>query len=196
MLRSLLGIAFASAVSALVGVDLLSWRRTAAVRTGKAPSAPVSIATSNLTSASSAGWPRGPLPSSPTTFLAATAGLAALGWGVAAVPSPRLGAILAILGGTFVAVVGLRSRVAAVDIEGAGLRVRYAARRSFFCSWSSIRSLHLPRTPLGPWRVVGLLGGVTLMPSDLLGHERALEAVVALAVLTFDGRSWRRGRPP
>ena len=94
---------------------------------------------------------------------------------------------------TFVAASGFRSRVAALDVRGAGFRIRYAARRDVFCSWSSIGSLVPPRTPLGAWRVITSVGTASLMPSDLSGHERVLDAMVALAGLEFEGRSWRRG---
>ena len=190
MIRTLIELAFAAAVSALICVDVLSRRRTASLRAGRGPP--------HGGDADGIG-PRAPLRSSRATFLAAAAGLIALAWGVVAAAGARYpSAAVAVPGGAFVAAVGLRSRVAAIVIEPAGLRVRYAGRPAIFRAWASIRSLQPPRTPFGAWRMDSPVGDVTLMPSDLLGHEVVLDAVVAMAGLSFDGRSWRResGRPP
>jgi len=187
VLLPVLGAAFGGTVSTLVVVDLLSWRRTAAVRAGRAPPGHPALM------APPGSWPRGSLRTSPVTFLAAVAGLFAAAWGTVALVAGWSGSAVVIAASTFVAASGFRSRVAALDVRGAGFRIRYAARRDVFCSWSSIRSLVPPRTPLGAWRVITSVGTASLMPSDLSGHERVLDAMVALAGLEFEGRSWRRG---
>jgi hypothetical protein len=53
-------------------------------------------------------------------------------------------------------------------------------------------ALHVPRTPLGGWRVRAIDGSASLMPSDVLGREEALEAVVVRAGLVRSGRGWVR----
>ena len=169
---------FLAACLALAAIDLVSWRRTASLRSGQ-PS---------FTKSS----PRGRLRSSSATFLAALGGTLALAWGVGALAARRLEATPFLLAGAFVVATGLTSRVTGIDVDGAGLRIRYAAKRSHFVPWASLRSLYPPRTPLGSWRVDSGSNSVSLMPSDLFGHERVLDVAVILAALAFDGHAWRR----
>jgi hypothetical protein len=124
-----------------------------------------------------------------------TAGVAALAWSGAAGFGPRGIHVVLALGGALVAVSGFAARVISVEVAGCGLTVRYAARRPFERSWSDLHTLRPPRWPLGGWRVVGDSGSRTLMPSDLLGAESLLDAIVHGASLRFSGREWRRRRP-
>jgi len=93
--------------------------------------------------------------------------------------------------GAFVAVTGFAARVVALESTGRGLVIRYAARRSFFVPWSGCVELRPPRTPLGGWRVSARGGSRTLMPTDVLGHERMLAALVTGSELVFQGGAWR-----
>jgi len=192
-----LALAFFATSLALVAADLLSWRRTAWIRPSRRrPFEPARTETGARPRPAPDPWPRGSLRSSPATFLAALAGVLALAWASAAGPDHHVGAVAVAPWGAFVAASGLRARVTALDVQGAGLCIRYAAKPSFFVSWASLRSLRAPRTPLGGWRIDSVSGAVTLMPSDLFGHEGVLEAMVCLGVLTFDGRAWSRGPAP
>jgi hypothetical protein len=178
----LLAAAFLAACVALVATDLASWGRTAPLRRGReSPPAP---------------WRHGSVRSSPATLLAAVAGALALAWGTAAAVAGHMGAIAVLPCGAFVGASGLRSRVTGLEVLGAGLRVRYAAKPEFFVSWGSLRGLHPPGTPLGAWRIDALIGAASLMPSDLLGNEGFLRAVICLGALSFDGRAWVREKAP
>ena len=58
--------------------------------------------------------------------------------------------------------------------------------------WSRVRRLTPPRTPLGAWRIATADETISLMPSDVLGAEALLAALVVRAGLSFDGRRWHR----
>ena len=87
---------------------------------------------------------------------------------------------------------GFAARVGSLEVAGGGLTVRYAARRPFEVSWSDLRELRPPRWPLGGWRLIGEAGSRTLMPSDLLGHEWVLDAIIDRAGLQFGEGAWIR----
>jgi hypothetical protein len=91
-----------------------------------------------------------------------------------------------------VAFSGFTARVGSLDVAGGGLTVRYAARRPFEVSWSDLRELRPPRWPLGGWRLIGEAGSRTLMPSDLLGQEWVLHAIIDRAGLRFGEGAWIR----
>jgi hypothetical protein len=93
--------------------------------------------------------------------------------------------------GAFIAVSGFAARVVALESTGRGLVIRYAARRPFVVPWSGCVELRPPRTPLGGWRVSAVGGSRTLMPTDVLGHERILEDLIVGSGLVFRGHSWR-----
>lgn len=113
-------------------------------------------------------------------------------WGVAVVAAGRpAGAVLAIWGGA-VAISGVRSRVTGLSADREGFVVRYAARRPVVFPWGDWLVLRPPRWPLGGWVLVGRTARRTLMPSDVLGQEQALESIVAFAGLRHDGRAWVR----
>jgi hypothetical protein len=101
-------------------------------------------------------------------------------------------------GGLLVAVSGLTARVVSVELAPAGLAIRYSRRRTFELPWRDLRMVRPPRWPLGGWRLTGHVGGRTLMPSDLLGHEWVLVSVVDRAGLRFREGAWTRecGQPP
>jgi hypothetical protein len=117
--------------------------------------------------------------------------MAALAWSGAAF-GPRTTHVVLALGGVLVAVSGFTARVTSVEVAGSGLTARYAARRPFELSWSDLRALQPPRWPLGGWRLIGDKEHRTLMPSDLLGHEWVLAAVIDRAGLRFARREWGR----
>jgi hypothetical protein len=128
--------------------------------------------------------------SSKTTLLAAMAGAAAVVWGATAAGRP-LEAIPLIPGGAVVGIAGSIARVTRIRFGNDHLEILFAVRRSFIASWSDIRSLRPPGTPLGGWRLTMACGAqTTLMPSDLFGHEELLGLIVRGAGLRFDGRAW------
>ena len=112
------------------------------------------------------------------------------GWG----PGPPATRFVMAAGGLLVAVSGFAGRVGTVEVNADALWVRHAARRPFALSWSEVRMLRAPRWPLGGWCVIGARGRRTLMPSDLLGHEWVLGAVIDRAGLRFVGGEWTRAR--
>jgi hypothetical protein len=93
--------------------------------------------------------------------------------------------------GMFIAVSGFAARVVALASTVEGLVIRYAARRPFLVPWSGCVELRPPRTPLGGWRLSTRRGSRTLMPTDVLGQERVLDALIMGSGLVFQGRSWR-----
>ena len=97
-------------------------------------------------------------------------------------------------GGLLVAVSGVVGRVTAVEATSDGMVVRHSRRRPFKLAWSDVRELRQPRWPLGGWRVIGRSGSRTLMPSDLLGAEWMLDAIIDRAGLRFAGRELREAR--
>jgi hypothetical protein len=52
--------------------------------------------------------------------------------------------------------------------------------------------LRPPSGPLAPWRIEAGDVAASLMPSDLVGHEAVLAAVVRRAGLAFERGAWRR----
>jgi hypothetical protein len=188
-------VALASAALTMAGlaaVGLVSWARTGPLRTGHPPVHGTLHADGD-----------GTRPTSRTTVLAgaagmalAIAGLAALLPGASSGPflgSSRLPAVLAATGGGFVALTGLVWRVTSLATTPEDLCVGYAWRRPARIAWSGVKRLQPPATPLGGWRILGQAGHLTLMPSDLLGHEEVLGLLVRRAGLRFDGRAWVRG---
>ena len=85
---------------------------------------------------------------------------------------------------------GVRSRVTGLAVGPDALVVSYAARPPFAIAWSDFVALRPPRWPLAGWGLVGAGTRRTLMPSDVLGQERALESIVGFADFVFDGRNW------
>jgi hypothetical protein len=176
---------FAAAVTGLIAVDAVSWRRTRPFRSG-CPSATLPLAKPRL----QPRWRR----ASRTTFLAGAAGALACAYGITA---PRIGAVPLVLVpcGGFVATTGLAARVRAVGAGRDGLIVRYAARPSFLLPWTECQELRPPGWLLDGWRVAGTCRSRSLMPSDLLGNEWVLATVIASAGLSFTGSSWVRSPP-
>lgn len=177
-----LGASFAGLI--LVGAS--SFRRTRGLRLGRE-------AAVDGASPRRVPPPPGPvrLASSPTTFLAAGAGLSALATSaLAGGTAPAVRAGLAIAGGVAL-VEGLRGRVTGLTRRRASLLVRYAGRRPFPIRVRDLVEVRPPRWPLGGWRVRTSAGARTLMPSDLLGHEVVLGALIAAAALRFDRGAWR-----
>src|SRR5207249_1294774 len=187
VLLDALADAFWSLVVGLFAVGLVSWRRTARLRSGRPPARAVPRRIRTGTSM--------------TTALAGLAGLAAAGWGALFASRNGTLGVAATAGGLLIAASGFRSRVISLAIGDTGLRIGYAGRVPFRVRWNDCRSLSPPVSFLGGWRVRTSGGSVTLMPSDLLGHECILEAIVSRAGMRFDGKRWRRpagsgsGRP-
>jgi hypothetical protein len=177
-------LSFFLLVGVLVVVALVSWYRTAQLRHGAVTKArdPPDCASCST---------------SPATFLAATAGVAALAWGaVLAWGGQRTVGLLLAGVGSFVASAGAVARVAGFRLSTEGFAVLYARRPPFAACWDEIGALRPPRVPLGGWRVTDVRGGrSTLMPSDLLGHESILDLIVVRASLRFDGLAWSRDDP-
>jgi hypothetical protein len=176
-------------VMALLMVDVVSWRRTRSLRLG---------AGENGSSSMSRGPPPDPpsARSSATTYLAAGSGLTLLV--IALTPSRGIrwssGALA--VAGLFVVVAGLAWRVRGFDVRQDLLFVRYAARRPWALSWHDCRELRPPRLLMSGWRATTMEGrSRSLMPSDLLGNEWVLAAIVRRAGLSFTGRAWVRGAP-
>jgi hypothetical protein len=170
-------VALAVAVLALVWVDAVSWRRTRGLRTKRkmGERLPEISAVSR---------------SSPTTYLAACAGAALLATGLTSIDGVVWPSLCLAVAGLFVLVTGLAWRVRGFRYNGEVLVVRYAMRPSWVVPLGACRELRPPRLPVGGWRVRTADGGRTLMPSDLLGNEWVLTAIVARAGWSFDGRTW------
>jgi hypothetical protein len=176
MLVAILIAASTALVSALVAVDLVSWRRTLSLRSGRSGA----IVTSSP----------GSLRSSRTTFLAAASGACVAAAGLAA--GRRTPSLLALVAaGTWIAAAGLWARVAELEVDEAGITVRYSRRQAYRLSWKDCRGLAPPRWPLGGWCLRAHGRGRTLMPSDVLGNEDVLRRLVQASRLSFDGREWR-----
>ena len=177
VLRGVVPALFLACVGALVGVGVVSWRRLTPLRKGRdRPTAPPLLI---------AGGSRTSL----ATVVPGVAGMAAAAWGGVGL-GLRVAHILLAGGGLLVAVSGLMARVVWVEVAPAGVVIRYSRRRPFVLSWRDLRGLRPPRWPLGGWRLIGDSGSRTLMPSDLLGHEWVLAAVIDRAGLRFDEGAW------
>jgi hypothetical protein len=94
----------------------------------------------------------------------------------------------------FVLTSGIAARVTGLTVDTRGLVVRRALLPDRPAGWSHVHRLTPPRTPLGPWRIVTAEETISLMPSDVLGAEALLAALVVRAGLSFDGRRWHRPR--
>ena len=92
----------------------------------------------------------------------------------------------------FVLLSGIAARVTGLAVGPRGLLVHRALLPDRLTGWSEVRRLTPPRTPLGAWRIVTAGETISLMPSDVLGAEALLAALVAQAGLSFDGRRWHR----
>jgi hypothetical protein len=93
--------------------------------------------------------------------------------------------------GAFIALAGWVARVTGLRADDDGLIILFARRPPFGVSWSEVRELKPPTSPVGGWRLTDARGvRSTLMPSDLFGHEELLETIVVRAGLQFDGRIW------
>ncbi len=117
--------------------------------------------------------------------------MAAAAWGGAGV-GLRAAQILLAGGGVLVTVSGFMARVVSVEAAPAGVVIRYSRRRPFELPWGDLRMLRPPRWPLGGWRLMGDAGSRTLMPSDLLGQEWVLDAIIDRAGLRFGEGAWIR----
>jgi hypothetical protein len=172
-------LGISSLVLALLLTGLAGWRRTAALRAGELPRP------------CGRGWRAS---SSRTTWLAAGAGALGLGLAGAAdwAPTVRAGAALA---SGFVLGSGVAARVTGIAPCPGGVLVRRAMLPDRPALVADVREVVPPAWPLGAWRVLGSGRPVSLMPSDLLGAEGALELVVAGAGLRFDDGRWRRPGP-
>jgi hypothetical protein len=163
-----IGGGLAAFATALSGIGVVFWRRTSELRGGADAPAPPA-ATLEKTG------------SSPATFLAAAGGLflaASSAWA-----ARRGGAVFLLpgLAGAFVFLSGLRLRVTALQVSPTGVTVWYPGRRTFFVGWEPGLSVRAPKTPLGGWRIESSSGARTLMPSDLLGREEVLAALMIRA---------------
>jgi hypothetical protein len=165
-------------LAALCAAGMAVWVRTRRLRHG------------------AAHFPAGSLPSrtSATTLVPGLTGAMVTLAGVGLLRAGRDGAAPWILttAGTLAAGSGFRGRVTRVEIHPGGLMVRYRARPPFEAAWGACRALLPPRWPLGAWTIVTDRGLRRLMPSDVLGIERALDVLVARSGLCFRRRRWRR----
>jgi hypothetical protein len=120
----------------------------------------------------------------------AVAGLGLAGSG-ATLPGGSL-----VLAGVWVATAGWASRVSHLEVTVSGLRIERAHRRAWVASWADVDEVVAPRLPAFAWVIRASPGGrrrtIGLMPSDLLGREPMLDAVVRRAGLVGDGRRWLR----
>jgi hypothetical protein len=192
LLHRVAAAGFVADLVVLLVVDALSWRRTRAMRTGWA---------------SKSAWPTNRAPpailllgskegrASRTTFLAGSAGLWAIAYGATTPRGIGWTSLTLMVAGEFIAMTGFMGRVRIVAAGGAGVVVRYVARPSFVLSWAAVQEVRPPRTLLGCWRVIGSSRSRSLMPSDLLGNEWLLAAIIASAGLSFSDRSWVRDPP-
>ena len=187
----LAGAATALGTLGLAVVGLASWVRTSPLRTGRGP-------------VPGGGELEGidRRPTSRTTFVAGGTGLAVAVAGLVALLTgdPRIGVLqssrvlpgLAATAGGFVAFTGLAWRVTSLAVDLDALTVGYARRRPDRLAWSEVRRLRPPRTPLSGWQIAGEARDLTLMASDLFGHEDLLAVLARRAGLRFDGRAWVR----
>jgi hypothetical protein len=187
LLHRLAAAGFVSDLVALLVVDAISWHRTRGIRTGSSSSA---------TQPTSRGPPPNPVVgsrygrASPTTWLAGAAGLWSAAYGATTPSGIRWTSRALIAAGGFILLAGLIGRVRTVRAERAGVVVHYAGRRRLTLPWAACQELRPPRSFVGGWRVIGTGGSGSLMPSDLLGNEWLLAAIVDSARLSFSGRSW------
>lgn len=189
LIHHVLAGAAASAVTALIVVDVVSWGRTRPLRTGHPP--PRAGPSRSDAGAASVGASRS-AGSSPTTFLAGAAGLVAMAYGLTSGPGAGWASPVCLLAGAFVGVTGLAGRVRMVEAGDQGLVVHYAGRPPWRVPWTRISGLGAPSTPVGGWRLVADGRSRTLMPSDLLSNEWVLVAVIQAAGLSFTGGRWER----
>jgi hypothetical protein len=178
LVHHVLAGAAAADVTALIVVDVVSWRRTRPLRTGHLPPSAASVASSR------------PAGSSPTTFLAGGAGWLTMAYGLTAGPGDGWASPACILAGALIGVTGLAGRVRMVEAGEHGLAIHYAAHPPWRAPWTQISGLEAPSTPLGGWRLVVDGGSRTLMASDLLSNEWLLVAVIQAAGLSFTGTRW------
>jgi hypothetical protein len=179
---------FVADVVALLVVDAISWHRTRGMRTGESPSATETSRgpPSNRVVASRDGR------ASTTTWLSGAAGLWAVAYGGTTPNVIGWTSRALIVAGGFIALAGLLGRVRTVRAERTGVVVHYAGRRPLSLPWAACQELRPPRSFVGGWRMIGTVGSRSLMPSDLLGNEWLLAAIVDSARLSFSGRSWVR----
>src|SRR5205823_4960392 len=78
---------------------------------------------------------------------------------------------------------GVAARVTELVAMPGGLVVRRAALRGRVALAVRVRQVVPPRWPLGAWRIVGDGPAISLMPSDVLGSEGLLAALVGAAGL-------------
>ncbi len=171
---------FGCLMVALLAIGIRGWRSTGPLRHGRAPPPP--------------GRPRSPRTTSRATVIAGLCGATVVAWGACSAALGHVSAFLLIAYGVFATVSGCRSRVTEMRVGATGLVIGYAHRRPFSAEWRDCSALVPPRSPLGGWRVESRSGARTLMPSDLLGHECVLAAIVGSGGLRFDGNRWVRGR--
>jgi hypothetical protein len=174
---ALLAAGLAGCVAALAGIGIVSWRRTSALRRGIRP-APGDVR------------PPAGGRTSPATSLAGAAGVIVAALTLSAGAPPWLTAVGLAWAGT-IAVGGFAWRVTRVEATATALRIHVAARPPFEATWDDVRTVRPPRTPLDGWRFETAVGARTLMPSDLLHHERVLAVALASSGLRFAGRRWR-----
>lgn len=165
------------ALAALAVAGGVVWRRTRSLRRG----GPVPRSAAPDAWAVRTSW---------TTHLAWMGGAGAVALGTGWVLAGRVAGAPVALAGCFVFCSGLLARVTGVQIDRNGMTVRYAARRPRRVEWSNVRRMSPPPFPLAGWRILDDAGWLGLMPSDLLGHEGDLDAVVSRAGLRFDGAAW------
>ena len=168
--------AFTGLTGSLLLIGIRGWQRTRSLRCGRSTQGPHSNREG----------------SSVATRLAAWAGAAGVAWGAIFLGLGHVsGALVAAWGGA-IALSGWRSRVTGLLVDRTGLWIRYARRTAFRVEWVDCRALRPPRSPVGGWTVITRSSRRMLMPSDVLGHEAALEAIVRGAGLRFDGSAWIR----
>jgi len=130
--------------------------------------------------------------SSRATWLAAAGGAAAVGVSALASGWPAPARVAGGAWAGFVLASGIAARVTGFTVGPRGLLVRRAILPDRLAGWSRVRRLTPPRTPLGAWRIATADETISLMPSDVLGAEALLAALVVGAGLSFDGRRWHR----
>lgn len=175
--------------TALAMIGATSWARTTPLRRGRSPPDRIPLSGGRTSRATC-------LPGAAGLCLAGAALGAAWGHLASPIALSALGGV-----GAFVVATGFRSRVRAVEANPDGLVLRYSARAPFAARWCDVTRLSPPRVPWGGWRIHTTLSpegdprhvGRTLMPSDLLGRESFLSAVIQRSALRFDHRAgWRR----